>query len=197
MRCPRGVTLNPSGWKVYTLWDPPDAEPGARGGWFLDDEATGYPVPRPGPRPLGPRIVCAHKGIAGPVPDKQRRPAPHRAHRARPPAPLMWTFVVYHSGYDVDTTSEEGCVPRGVRGSEQRGERFGVVVQSDELLALSRMIADDRARPGVRPAPDRYGVVVLSVKVSALLYAPVRSASAALTSWLNSSDTASLEIGPL
>ena len=40
-----------------------------------------------------------------------------------------------------------------------------------------------------------YGVVVESVKVSALVYVPVRSASLALTSWLNSSVTASLEIG--
>ena len=46
-----------------------------------------------------------------------------------------------------------------------------------------------------RPAWIPYGVVVLSVKVSALLYVPVRSASVELTSWLNSSATASLEIG--
>ena len=41
-----------------------------------------------------------------------------------------------------------------------------------------------------------YGVVVESVKVSALLYVPVRSASAALINWLNCSATGSLEIGP-
>ena len=38
--------------------------------------------------------------------------------------------------------------------------------------------------------------MVLSVKVSVLLYVPVRSASVALTCWLKSSDTASLEVGP-
>ncbi len=42
-----------------------------------------------------------------------------------------------------------------------------------------------------------YGVVVESVKVSVLLYAPVRSASVDLISWLNCRATASLEIGPL
>ena len=31
-------------------------------------------------------------------------------------------------------------VPRGRRGSEQRGTRFGVVVQADELLALSTVL---------------------------------------------------------
>lgn len=31
-------------------------------------------------------------------------------------------------------------VPRGTRGSEQRGSRFAVVVQADELLALSTVL---------------------------------------------------------
>jgi len=30
--------------------------------------------------------------------------------------------------------------PRGVRGQEQAGERYGVVVQADELLSLSTVI---------------------------------------------------------
>src|SRR3954453_10250003 len=56
------------------------------------------------------------------------------------------------------------------------------------------------AWPGAEPPARRcagYGVVVLSVKVSALLYVPVRSGSLALTSCENSSVTASLEIGAL
>src|SRR3954447_12833788 len=52
-----------------------------------------------------------------------------------------------------------------------------------------------RRRRAVRAV--RYGVVVLSVKVSVLLYAPVRSASFALICWLNCSATESLETGPL
>src|SRR3954454_5910807 len=51
------------------------------------------------------------------------------------------------------------------------------------------------ARPSGDP-PDPYGVVVDSVKVSVLLYAPVRSASVDLTSWLYSMVTASLDTGP-
>ena len=31
-------------------------------------------------------------------------------------------------------------VPRGARGSEQRGTRYAVVVQADELLALSTVL---------------------------------------------------------
>ena len=56
--------LKPAGWKVYTLWDPPD-HPGE--GWFLDDERWGLPFLERVDE-LGPRLVCAHKGIAGPIP---------------------------------------------------------------------------------------------------------------------------------
>jgi mRNA interferase MazF len=42
-------------------------------------------------------------------------------------------------------------VPRGARGGEQRGERFGVVVQSDALLALSPVLV----APTSRSAPAR------------------------------------------
>jgi hypothetical protein len=47
--------------------------------------------------------------------------------------------------------------------------------------------------PGSRTSD---GAVVDSVNVSVLLYVPVRSASLAPIACLNSSDTASLEIGP-
>lgn len=42
-------------------------------------------------------------------------------------------------------------VPRGTRGAEQRGERFAVVVQADELLALSTVLV----APTSRSAPAR------------------------------------------
>jgi mRNA interferase MazF len=42
-------------------------------------------------------------------------------------------------------------LPRATRGSEQRGERFGVVVQADELLALSTVLVS----PTSRSAPAR------------------------------------------
>jgi mRNA interferase MazF len=42
-------------------------------------------------------------------------------------------------------------VPRGVRGSEQRGARYAVVVQADELLALSTVLVS----PTSTAAPPR------------------------------------------
>ena len=42
-------------------------------------------------------------------------------------------------------------VPRGRRGSEQRGARFAVVVQADELLALSTLLVS----PTSASAPPR------------------------------------------
>jgi|SRR5918992_5527567 mRNA interferase MazF len=42
-------------------------------------------------------------------------------------------------------------MPRDRRGSEQRGPRFGVVVQADELLALSTVLV----APTSRSAPAR------------------------------------------
>ena len=41
--------------------------------------------------------------------------------------------------------------PRGRRGSEQAGERFAIVVQADELLALSTVLV----APTSRSAPPR------------------------------------------
>jgi mRNA interferase MazF len=37
-------------------------------------------------------------------------------------------------------------VPRGRRGSEQRGARFAVIVQADELLALSTVLVAPTSR---------------------------------------------------
>jgi mRNA interferase MazF len=42
-------------------------------------------------------------------------------------------------------------LPRGARGSEQRGARFAVVVQADELLALSTVLVS----PTSTSAPPR------------------------------------------
>ncbi len=97
--------LRPSGWKVYTLWDPPGS-PGQ--GWFLDDEQTGIPFLER-VSALGPPIVCAHKGIGGPIPSTA--PAAASPRDVGPAAALFpgIQFVVYHSGYDPDPTGEEGA----------------------------------------------------------------------------------------
>jgi mRNA interferase MazF len=42
-------------------------------------------------------------------------------------------------------------IPRGARGAEQRGPRYAVVVQADELLALSTVLVS----PTSRSAPPR------------------------------------------
>jgi len=96
--------LRPAGWKVYTLWDPPERP---TGGWFLDDEIGDAFLQRV--EALGPRIVCAHKGIAGPIPSVAPAAASPRdigpAARAHPGV----AFVVYHSGYDIDAAHEESA----------------------------------------------------------------------------------------
>jgi len=97
--------LSPAGWKVYTLWAPP--EHGTGRGWYLDDEETGFPFLEQ-VRDLGPRVVCAHKGIAGPV--ASLAPASASPRDVGPAAAAFpdVTFVVYHSGYEPDV-SEEGA----------------------------------------------------------------------------------------
>lgn len=51
--------------------------------------------------------------------------------------------------------------PRGARGREQQGARFGVVVQADELLGLSTVLiapTSTRARPAsFRPIIELHG----------------------------------------
>jgi mRNA interferase MazF len=51
--------------------------------------------------------------------------------------------------------------PRGVRGREQRGARYAVVVQADEFLALRTVLVaptSARARPATfRPAIELHG----------------------------------------
>ena len=60
--------LDPSGWKVYTLYGPP-TKGSPTGGWFLDDDEIGFPFLER-VNALGPRVVAAHKGLGGPIPDK-------------------------------------------------------------------------------------------------------------------------------
>lgn len=97
--------LRPAGWKVCTLWDPPEI---GRGGFFLDDEEWGLPFLER-VRAVGPRIVCAHKGIAGPVPDATPQGASPRDIGPAAAAFPDIDLVVYHSGYDLDPVGEEGA----------------------------------------------------------------------------------------
>ena len=108
--------LRPSAWKVYTLAGPPtSASP--TGGWFLDDVEIGTPFLER-VREVGPRIVCAHKGLGGPIPDASVAAAsPRDIGPAAATFPDL-TFVVYHSGYERNPHGEEGAfnaiAPSGV-----------------------------------------------------------------------------------
>ncbi len=108
--------LRPSAWKVYTLAGPPTAASPA-GGWFLDDAEIGMPFLERA-RALGPRIVCAHKGLGGPVPDASVAAASPRDVGPAAAAFGELMFVVYHSGYERDPHGEEGAfdpvMPSGV-----------------------------------------------------------------------------------
>jgi predicted TIM-barrel fold metal-dependent hydrolase len=109
------ATLGPSGWKVYTLWGPPTAA-APTGGWFLDDEAIGLPFLER-VRALGPRVVAAHKGLGGPVPDAAVEAASPRDIGPAAAAFPDLTFVVYHSGYERDPHGEEGAYRAGGRAT--------------------------------------------------------------------------------
>jgi predicted TIM-barrel fold metal-dependent hydrolase len=109
-------TLRPSAWKVYTLAGPPTAA-SPTGGWFLDDAEIGLPFLER-VRDLGPRIVCAHKGLGGPVPDASVAAASPRDVGPAAAAFPDVAFVVYHSGYERDPDGAEGAfdpiTPSGV-----------------------------------------------------------------------------------
>ena len=104
--------LRPSAWKVYTLHGP-------NGGWFLDGAVGERFLARVAA--LGPRVVCAHKGLGGPVPDASVATASPRdigpAARAFPDV----TFVVYHSGYERDPHGAEGAYDAEARTDALRG----------------------------------------------------------------------------
>ena len=109
--------LRPAGWKVYTLWDPPElVAPGRVGhGWFLDDERVGIPFLE-AVRRTTTTIVCAHKGIGAPVPGASPEGS---SPRDIGPVAVRYpdlTFVVYHSGYELDPDGQEGSYDESSRG---------------------------------------------------------------------------------
>jgi predicted TIM-barrel fold metal-dependent hydrolase len=109
--------LQPDGWKLYTMWQPPEWPDPMDGGWFLDDERVGLPFLEQ-VRAVGPRVVAVHKGIGGPIPGASITTSSPRdvgpAARAFPDI----DFLVYHSGYEPDPDGEEGPY---VPGAADRG----------------------------------------------------------------------------
>ena len=120
--------LAPAGWKVYTLWGPPET---GYHGFFFDDEEFGIPFLER-VRTLGTRIICAHKGIAGPI--ANAAPVSSSPRDIGPAAAAFpdLTFVVYHSGYDIDPVEEGAHTDDAHRG----------------VSRLVTSLADARVAPG-------------------------------------------------
>ncbi len=95
---------SPSGWKVYTLGHSEAGKKVDGSMWMLDDEETGLPFLER-VRELGPKLVCAHKGLSGLV----ATGTPSDIGPAAAAFPDI-TFLVYHSGYEVssDPSTYEG-----------------------------------------------------------------------------------------
>src|SRR4029077_8623661 len=93
-------------WEVYTLYRPATRE-SPTGGWFLDDDEIGMPF-LARVNTLGPRVVAAHKGLGGPIPDQSLAAASPRDIGPAAAAFPAIKFVVYHSGYERDPDGEEG-----------------------------------------------------------------------------------------
>jgi len=136
-------TLRPSGWKVYTLWQPSEwaAEGRTERGWYLDDETTGIPFLER-VRELGPHLVCAHKGVDGQIADAS---SPSSSPRDIGPAAAAFPdikFLVYHSGYQPDPNLKEGAYVEDMA--------------EDQRWGADRLVASLRAA-GIGPQGNVYG----------------------------------------
>ena len=128
-----GERFAPAAWKVYTLGDP-QTDGSVRGGWWLDDEATGIPFLERA-RASGVRRVCAHKGISvGTETGSPRDIGPVAAG-----FPDL-DFLVYHSGYEIPASEapEEGPYAEETAG-----------------IGVNRLI-DSLRRAGVGPDANVY-----------------------------------------
>ena len=104
------ATLSPAGWKLYTMWQPPEWPDPMDGGWFLDDERVGLPFlerVRAG-RAAGRRGAQGHRR-----PNTGRVDHDVVAARIGPAARQFpdIALLVYHSGYEPDPDGEEGAYP--------------------------------------------------------------------------------------
>ena len=105
--------LDPSGWKVYTLYGPP-TKASPTGGWFLDDDEIGMPFLER-VHALGPRVVAAHKGLGGPIPDQSVAAAsPRDIGRPRPRSPTSSSSC---------TTPATSAIPTGKKARTTRRTR--------------------------------------------------------------------------
>ena len=117
-------TLQPDGWKVYTLWEPPESR--QRGGWFLDDDETGGPF-LDAVRRSGRTIVTAHKGLGGPIASLAPAGASPRDVGPAAAANPDLTFVIYHSGFELASARDGITDPAGGVGRLEESLRRGGV----------------------------------------------------------------------
>ena len=89
----------PSAWKVYTMYGPP-TKAAPEGGWYLDDEEIGSPFLDQVMRCGGPKIICTHKGLGGPIPGASMKSTSPRDIGPAAKAFPEIRFIVYHSGYE-------------------------------------------------------------------------------------------------
>lgn len=101
--------LKPSAWKVYTMYGPP-TKAAPEGGWFLDDEEIGFPFLDQVMRCGGPKIVCCHKGLGGPIPSASMKSTSPRDIGPAAKAFPHVRFIVYHSGYERNPDGQEGAL---------------------------------------------------------------------------------------
>ena len=100
-RAPRSIRLE----GLHAVRTTDAASP--KGGWFLDDDEVGMPFLER-VNALGPRVVAAHKGLGGPIPEQSVDAAsPKDIGPAAATFPGI-KFVVYHSGYERDPDGQEG-----------------------------------------------------------------------------------------
>ncbi len=96
----RAELLDVSAWKVYTPYAGTTGQ-----GWFLDDEQYGIPMIETA-RETGVKMICAHKGF-GLYGFDSEYASPRDIGVVAKAYPDM-KFVVYHSGYDPNSTGPEG-----------------------------------------------------------------------------------------
>jgi len=101
----RAELLDVAAWKVYT----PYAGTTGRG-WFLDDDEFGIPLIEKA-RETGVKMICAHKGL--PLFGFDPAYASPRDIGVVAKAYPDMKFVVYHSGWDPDSTGPEGPYDAG------------------------------------------------------------------------------------
>jgi predicted TIM-barrel fold metal-dependent hydrolase len=134
--------LRPSGWKAYTMWGPPEAEPDpvlGDTGYFLDDEAVGVPFLEQ-IRALGPTVLAVHKGISGPIPGAGLATgSPRDIGPAAARFPDI-TFLVYHSGYEPDPEGEEGAYTE--RDRDRGVNRFIATLEEAGIGAGANVYAE-------------------------------------------------------